>query len=76
MKGVIKWYHTTKHIGFLVTDSDNREVFIHINDCLGFTPEAGMPVEFEIGLDTKGRSKAIRIKRVGVGVGVNHGNDK
>ena len=68
MQGVIKWYHTTKHIGFLVTDNDNREIFIHINDCLGFTPRAGMPVEFEMGLDTKGRSKAIRIKRVGVGV--------
>ena len=72
MRGVIKWYHITKHIGFLVTDSDNREIFIHINDCIGFTPEAGIPVEFELGLDTKGRSKAIRIKRVGV----NHGNDK
>ena len=63
MRGTIKWYHRAKHIGFLVTDDDNREVFIHINDCLGFNPEVGMSVEFEIGLDRKGRSKAIRIKR-------------
>ena len=73
VRGIIKWYHTTKHIGFLVTDKDNREVFIHINDCVGFTPEAGLLVEFEIGLDTKGRSKAIKIKRVGVRV--DHGEN-
>jgi len=67
IRGVIKWYSTKKHLGFLVTNEGNREIFIHINDCLGFVPGIGMPVEFEIGLDTKGRSKAIRIKRVGVG---------
>lgn len=63
MRGSIKWYHTVKHIGFLVTDDGNREVFIHINDCLGFIPEAGMPVDFEMGWDGKGRSKAVRIKQ-------------
>ncbi len=63
MRGTIKWYHTVKHIGFLVGNDDNREMFVHINDCVGFTPEPGMSVEFEVGLDRQGRSKAIRIKR-------------
>ncbi len=64
MRGTIKWYHAGKHLGFLVLDQDNREIFIHINDCEGFTPETGMIVEFELGLDRMGRPKAIRIKRV------------
>jgi cold shock CspA family protein len=65
MRGKIKWYHTTKHIGFLVTD-DNREVFVHINDCQGFTPEAGIRVNFEFGVDGKGRTKAVRIQQLPV----------
>ena len=64
MRGTIKWFHRTKHIGFLITNDGNREVFVHVNDCMGFSPEVGMPVEFEVGLDGKGRAKAVRIKRV------------
>ena len=62
MRGTIKWFHRTKHIGFLITNDGNREVFVHINDCIGFSPEVGMPVEFEVGQDGKGRAKAVRIK--------------
>ena len=65
MLGTVKWFHTIKHIGFLITDQDNREIFMHINDCQRFVPEAGMPVEFEMGFDGKGRAKAVRIQRVG-----------
>ena len=63
MRGVVKWYHPGKHIGFLVTDQENRELFMHVNDCAGFIPEVGVVVEFELGLDKQGRPKAIRIKR-------------
>ena len=64
MRGVVKWYHPEKHIGFLVAEIDNREVFFHINDCEGFSPAVGMTVEFDIGQDWRGRTKAIRIKEV------------
>jgi cold shock CspA family protein len=74
MRGTIKWYHPAKHIGFLVTNDDNREMFMHINDCLGFVPEAGMAVEFETGIDGRGRVKAIRIERIDGGGAV--GRDK
>lgn len=61
MKGTIKWYNETKHFGYLLTEGDNREVFFHVNDCNGFVPKESMAVEFEHGVDSKGRSKAIKI---------------
>ena len=64
MQGIIKWFHTVKHIGFLVTDEGNREIFMHLNDCQGFIPEAGIPVNFQMGVDGKGRAKAVKIQRV------------
>jgi cold shock CspA family protein len=64
MRGVVKWYHPVKHIGFLVTDRGNQEMFLHINDCEGFTPAIGMAVEFDIGQDWRGRTKAIRIRKI------------
>jgi len=67
MHGVIKWYNKNKHFGYLLISKDNREVFFHINDCIGFVPKIMMSVEFEYGLDSKGRSKAVKIKRVCVG---------
>lgn len=69
ISGVVKWYHSVKHFGFLLSDKDNREVFFHINDIKGFEPEENIPVDFELGSDKKGRPKAINIKkRVCVGV--------
>ena len=67
MRGTIKWYHITKHFGFLLADEGNREVFFHVNDCRGFVPEEGIYIEFEPGLDRKGRPKAVKINRVCVG---------
>ncbi|MFA5315821.1 MAG: cold shock domain-containing protein [Dehalococcoidales bacterium] len=63
--GVIKWYNTKKHFGYLL--SDNREVFFHVNDCGDLYPQEGTLVEFEMGLDRIGRPKAINIKSVCVG---------
>lgn len=66
IKGIVKWYSMIKHFGFLLTDEDNREVFFHINECQGFSPEEGMNVEFELGKDGRGRTKAMKIVTVGV----------
>lgn len=69
IRGIVKWYHSQKHFGFLLTDEDNREVFFHVNDCRGFEPKENISVEFDLGLDKRGRAKAINIKkRVCVGV--------
>jgi cold shock CspA family protein len=73
ISGIIKWYHTNKHFGYLL--ADNREVFFHIDDCGDFTPEEGLMVDFEPGFDNKGRAKAIRITEcvtVGVCDGTNY----
>lgn len=64
LRGVVRWYHALKRIGSLVTDDDNKEIFLHADDCEGFVPEIGMAVEFQFGTDVKGRSKAMRIKQV------------
>lgn len=66
IKGIIKWYHTKKHFGYLL--SDNKEVFFHVNDCGDLVPQEGTLVEFEMGLDRMGRPKAINITSVCVGV--------
>lgn len=65
--GVVKWYHTEKHFGFIVSDCENREVFFHINDCKAFVPKEEMTVEFLLGLDSRGRKKALSIRPVTVG---------
>lgn len=67
MRGIVKWYHSDKHFGFLMADENNGEIFFHINDCIGFSPTENMPVEFESGFDRKGRPKAVKINRVSVG---------
>ena len=67
IRGVIKWYSTLKHFGFIVSDCDNREVFFHINDCKDFEPKEDLPVEFLLGLDSWGRQKALSIRTVTVG---------
>jgi cold shock CspA family protein len=68
IRGIIKWYNTKKHFGFIVSDCDNREVFFHINDCKDFDPKEDLPVEFLLGLDSRGRQKALNIRTVTVGV--------
>ena len=64
LSGKIKWYHLTKHFGFLLSNENNKEFFFHINDCQGFSPQEGQEVEFEIGTDKKNREKAVKIVSV------------
>lgn len=72
--GFVKWYHEKKHFGFLIKSDENREVFFHIDDFdEGVNPEINMPVEFDLGFDRQGRSKAMNIKAVTVGVNNEHG---
>jgi cold shock CspA family protein len=68
MRGTVKWYHVNKHFGFLMTEKENREFFFHVNDCQKFTPDEKMLVEFELGQDRCGRTKAVNIRCVSAGV--------
>ena len=65
-RGVIKWWDDRRKFGFIVKYSENSEVFFHVNDC-DFEPVKDMEIEFEMGLDKSGRTKAINIKKVSVG---------
>ena len=67
-EGRIKFYHRKKHFGFIVSHDENREVFFHIVDCKDFFPEENLQIEFNLGLDPKGRTKALNILPKGVSV--------
>jgi len=71
--GYVKWYHLSKHFGFLIKSDENREVFFHIDDFdEGLTPQINQPVEFDLGFDRQGRAKALNVKAVTVGVKHEH----
>lgn len=58
--GVIRNYYDSKGYGF-IRKSDNSEEFFHCSECKDFEPEVGLKVQFNIGRDQRGRSKAIDI---------------
>jgi len=59
--GKIKFWSETKHYGFIQTEN-NADLFCHLADIEGFTPEKFMLVEYELGTDTIGRVKAVKVK--------------
>ena len=55
-RGIIKWYDEEKGYGFIISDLDKKEYFLHksqIED-LEKTLDKGQEVEFEISEGSKG----------------------
>lgn len=55
-RGTIKWYDEEKGFGFILSDTDKKEYFVHksqIEDLEG-SLDKGQAVEFEIGEGQKG----------------------
>lgn len=55
-RGTVKWFDAEKGYGFLQSDTEKREFFVHqsnIEDIEG-TLEKGQRVEFEVGEGKKG----------------------
>lgn len=73
LKGKIKWMNCRGDFGFILS-GDNKEVFFHKSDCLGFFPIEGLQIDFEIGLDKQDRKKAVNIKSASC-AGVSDGTD-
>lgn len=52
--GTVKFYHSEKGYGFIETDAEEEDVFFHITEVTGFTPEEDDEVEFELEEGDKG----------------------
>ncbi|WP_259286599.1 cold-shock protein [Candidatus Nasuia deltocephalinicola] len=54
MKGIVKWFNDAKGYGFIVSEKNNEDIFVHFSSIImqGFkTLKEGQKVEFDI-LDT------------------------
>lgn len=62
--GVVKWFDIEKKYGFIVPDvSGDEDVFFHILECKsGVVPNPGDNVEYNIGVDDKGKTVGVQIK--------------
>jgi|TARA_Y100000034_G_scaffold5622_1_gene6289 CspA family cold shock protein len=66
MQGKIKWFNPTKGYGFITSNEDSKDIFLHISalEVANITElQEGQEVTFEIG-EHKGKSNAIDIKIV------------
>ncbi len=57
MKGKVKWFDADKGFGFITSDEDGKDLFVHHSQIQaeGFaTLKDGQTVEFEIGQGQKG----------------------
>ncbi len=61
MRGQVLWFNPKLRRGLLVVEGTAQEVRFYLCDFQGGTPEKGDCVTFDLGLDTAGRTKAIRI---------------
>lgn len=65
-KGVVKWYDRKKRFGFIVPDSGEKDIFVHVSSVakLGCDMlDEGQAVEFEIG-ENNNRPCAINLRLV------------
>ncbi|WP_259289165.1 cold-shock protein [Candidatus Nasuia deltocephalinicola] len=57
MKGLVKWFNDAKGYGFIVSEKNNEDIFVHFSSIImqGFkTLKEGQKVDFEILETAKG----------------------
>jgi len=61
--GTVKFYHDEKGYGFIESEVEDEDVFFHITEVTGFTPEEDDEVEFEIEEGDQG-PRAVNVEMV------------
>lgn len=65
MLGSVKWFNSQKGFGFITTDEEESDIFVHysaIEDSGFKTLEEGEKVEFDLGQGPKG-DQAVNVKK-------------
>jgi cold shock protein len=66
MNGTVKSFDPRKDFGFIAPVGEPRDVFVHRNDLVNATSlQRGDRVEFEVGQDERGRTRAVKVRVVG-----------
>ncbi len=60
-RGQVLWYNPKTGKGTLIAEKDSHETRFFVCDFQGGPPERGAWVTYDVGLDTSGRTKAVRI---------------
>ncbi len=58
MKGIVKWFNDAKGYGFIVSEKNNEDIFVHFSSIImqGFkTLKEGQKVDFDILETSKGK---------------------
>lgn len=66
MDGTVKSFDVLKSFGFIAPADETRDLFVHRNDLLNATSlRRGDRVEFDVGRDERGRTRAVKVRWVG-----------
>ena len=64
-KGTVKWFNAQKGYGFITSEEDGKDVFVHFSgiNSEGYkTLDEGANVEFDIEVDeAKGKERAVNV---------------
>ena len=68
LKGQLKRWNEAKGFGFINSDSEERDIFIHISDLKGMSrrPIVGDTIHYQVMVQDDGKNRAINAKIEGV----------
>lgn len=61
MTGIVKTYIEKRGFGFIAPNEGGKEIFVHVKAVKSGTLTVGAEVDFEVGIDREGRSRATKV---------------